>query len=67
MYYRDAVAAVICYDLSNTESFDSVKYWVNEMSDKNNIGNYFLCISGNKCDLPKEQWEITEERVNETK
>ena len=42
MYYRDAVAAIICYDLSSPESFKSVDYWVNEMKDKNNVGKFFL-------------------------
>ena len=27
MYYRDAVAAIICYDLTNEHSFKSVDYW----------------------------------------
>jgi len=31
MYYRDAVAAIVCYDLTNEKSFQSVNYWANEM------------------------------------
>ena len=31
MYYRDAIGAIICYDLSNEASFKSTEYWVNEM------------------------------------
>ena len=31
MYYRDAVGAIICYDLTNEHPFKSVEYWVNEM------------------------------------
>jgi GTPase SAR1 family protein len=31
MYYRDAVGAIICYDVTNEQSFESVQYWVNEM------------------------------------
>jgi GTPase SAR1 family protein len=29
LYYRDASAAVIVYDLTDEGSFASVKYWVN--------------------------------------
>lgn len=34
MYYRDAIGAIICYDIANEASFKSVEYWVTEM--KNN-------------------------------
>lgn len=32
LYYRDAVGAIICYDIGDERSFDSVNYWVNEMT-----------------------------------
>ena len=56
MYYRDAVAAIICYDLTNEHSFKSLDYWTNEMQEKNNVSNYFLAISGNKCDVDENEW-----------
>lgn len=31
MYYRDAIAAIICYDLTSERSFQSVSYWAQEM------------------------------------
>jgi len=31
LYYRDAAAAIICYDVKDEKSFESVHYWVNEM------------------------------------
>ena len=31
LYYRDAVGAIICYDLTDERSFNAVQYWVNEM------------------------------------
>ena len=33
MYYRDAIGAIICYDLTNEQSFKSVEYWVREMKE----------------------------------
>jgi GTPase SAR1 family protein len=32
MYYRDADAALICFDLTNPKSIQSVYYWVEEMN-----------------------------------
>lgn len=65
MYYRDAIAAIICYDCTNELSFKSVDYWTNEMKQKNNMSNFIISLSANKCDMPKDQWAITEEMNNE--
>lgn len=51
MYYRDAVAAIICYDISSEQSFQSVNYWTNEMKLKNNVDNFIMVLAANKCDL----------------
>lgn len=56
MYYRDAIAAVICYDLTNDRTFQSVNYWTNEMQQKNNVGDFVLAVAGNKCDMDEEEW-----------
>lgn len=32
MYYKTAAAAILCYDVCNTKSFDCVKEWVEELS-----------------------------------
>tara|TARA_R110002074_G_scaffold154791_3_gene310457 strand:+ start:633 stop:1265 length:633 start_codon:yes stop_codon:yes gene_type:complete len=34
MYYRDASVAFICYDITNNESFESAKYWYNQIEEK---------------------------------
>ena len=54
MYYRDAIAAIICYDCTNELSFKSVDYWTNEMKQKNNMSNFIISLSANKCDMPKD-------------
>lgn len=63
MYYRDAIAAIICYDLSNERSFQSVDYWTTEMNQKNNIDNFIIAYAGNKSDLPQDQWMIKPDQV----
>lgn len=58
MYYRDAIAAIICYDLTSERSFQSVSYWAQEMQEKNNMSQFVVALAGNKCDIDKEKHEI---------
>ena len=61
LYYRDAIGAIICYDLSDERSFNAVQYWVNEMIQNTTFeqGGFVMALAGNKCDLPPEQQRIT--------
>lgn len=56
MYYRDAMAAIVCYDLTNETSFQSVSYWTNEMQQKNNLDKFVIALAGNKSDIEQEKW-----------
>ena len=57
MYYRDADAALICYDVGNEKSFRSVYYWIGEMEKNcnNERDGVVLAVAGNKCDLDDEK------------
>eukprot|EP00823_Brevimastigomonas_motovehiculus_P003010 TRINITY_DN1809_c0_g1_i1.p1 TRINITY_DN1809_c0_g1~~TRINITY_DN1809_c0_g1_i1.p1 ORF type:complete len:205 (-),score=44.67 TRINITY_DN1809_c0_g1_i1:69-683(-) len=48
-YYRNAGAAVLCYDLADSSSFAKLKYWVGEVKAVED--NILLCIVGTKLDL----------------
>ena len=65
MYYRDAIAAIICYDLTSENSFKSVNYWAQEMQEKNNMSTFVVALAGNKCDIEKEKHEIKQEMISE--
>lgn len=49
IYYRGARAAIICYDLTDSSSFDRVKFWVNELRTHEENCKIYLC--GTKLDL----------------
>ena len=53
MYYRDADAALICFDISSENTFKSVYYWVGEMEKNcnNDRSKFVLAMAGNKCDV----------------
>ncbi|OHT17066.1 small GTP-binding protein [Tritrichomonas foetus] len=50
MYYRSALIAIIVFDVTKSESFDSVNYWIREL--KTNVEeNIIILVCGNKIDL----------------
>ena len=54
LYYRDAIGAIVCYDMGNSESFNAVKYWIDEIRENTSFeqGGFAMALVGNKCDLP---------------
>ncbi|ERN09453.1 hypothetical protein AMTRI_Chr09g32420 [Amborella trichopoda] len=50
MYYRGAAAAIVVYDISNTDSFTRAKKWVEELRQHGNP-NMVIALAGNKADL----------------
>ncbi len=50
MYYRNAAAAVVVYDITSEATFDVLQEWITEL---HRLGppNIVLAIAGNKCDL----------------
>lgn len=53
LYYRDASAALITYDIGVEKSLESCEYWVNEL--KSNEKDCILFLVGNKSDLPERR------------
>jgi len=50
MYYRGAQAAIVVYDITNYDSFERAKSWVNELQRQGNP-NIVIAMAGNKLDL----------------
>jgi len=50
LYYRDSVAAIICYDVTNEKSFQQTSYWLEEMKKQGTEDEIVLALAGNKCD-----------------
>jgi len=59
MYYRGAAAAILVYDLTNTNSFHSVKGWIRELNDAASqdidLRQVAIGIAGNKKDLEDQR------------
>ncbi|KAL0249228.1 hypothetical protein GEMRC1_004461 [Eukaryota sp. GEM-RC1] len=50
VYYRDADAALVVYDITKWDSFERAKRWVRELREQLSH-DVVLCIIGNKLDL----------------
>jgi Ras-related protein Rab-22 len=60
MYYRNAAAAIVVYDITSEATFDVLQEWITEL---HRLGpqNIVLAIAANKCDL-EEKREISRQR-----
>ncbi|XP_041355173.1 ras-related protein Rab-32B-like isoform X3 [Gigantopelta aegis] len=54
VYYKYAIAAIICFDLSRPATFDSVLKWLNDVNSKVMLANEKpvpVMLLANKCDI----------------
>lgn len=51
MYYRNAAAAIVCFDITNEDSFTKMKDWVEELKQNVAAEQLVLAIACNKADL----------------
>ena len=51
MYYKNAAAAIVCYDVTSPKSFDTLKYWIDELQKNVPAGRLVIAMCATKCDL----------------
>lgn len=61
MYYRNAHAALVVYDITSRESLDKAKYWIRELQKQANQDTLIVLV-GNKSDM-QDQRAITRSEV----
>ena len=54
MYFHDADAAVVVYDMTSRQSFDDVDYWLRELTEKG-PQSIVIALVGNKSDLSSQR------------
>ncbi|GMG55666.1 unnamed protein product [Ambrosiozyma monospora] len=60
MYYRNAQAALVVFDITQESSLDKAKYWVKELHKQAN-SDIVIALVANKLDLEEERKISTEE------
>ena len=51
MYYRNANAALVVYDITASDSLSKAQSWVEELKNKVGDVNLVICLVGNKVDI----------------
>ncbi|KAH3681015.1 hypothetical protein WICPIJ_008023 [Wickerhamomyces pijperi] len=60
MYYRNANAAVVVYDITQSASLERAKVWIKELQRQPNYQDVTIALVGNKLDLEEER-QVSEE------
>ncbi|CAD8186506.1 unnamed protein product [Paramecium octaurelia] len=59
LYYRDANIAIIVYDITQSETFQSVSIWLKELEEKIQKDGMALALVGNKCDCLESERKVS--------
>eukprot|EP00656_Telonema_subtile_P021353 TRINITY_DN22385_c0_g1_i1.p1 TRINITY_DN22385_c0_g1~~TRINITY_DN22385_c0_g1_i1.p1 ORF type:complete len:154 (+),score=36.00 TRINITY_DN22385_c0_g1_i1:189-650(+) len=51
MYFRDAMAAVVVFDITDRDSFESAKTWIQMVREEASDSVLATVLTGTKCDL----------------
>jgi small GTP-binding protein len=65
-YYRNSIGVIVAYDITNRESFDAVRGWIEEVQERSHpyTGKQSIIIVGNKADRTNEREVLTAEGEN---
>lgn len=64
MYYRNANAALVVYDVTQQDSLSKAQNWVNELKNKVGDEDLVICLVGNKIDLCDDDSEGNKRAVD---
>ena len=59
---HNAKGIVLVFDVTRKDSFDDINWWLEEIKD--NFPNISLFLLGNKIDLEKNKWQVTQEEID---
>lgn len=65
--YKGADGILLMYDISNKKTFNSVKNWIDNIKESMDLNKIGFIVVANKCDLDKDEWEVTEEMKEKLK
>lgn len=54
IYYKDAVGALLVYDITRAPTLDAAKHWVDELGNHADTKKMVLSLAANKCDIEQD-------------
>ena len=54
IYYKDANAAIVVFDITNAQSFEGAKKWINDVKEERGM-DIAIVMAGNKADIVEKQ------------
>lgn len=45
IYYRGAKAAIVCYDITNSDTFQKAKFWIRELRSMESECKVYICAT----------------------
>mmetsp|Transcript_27212 Transcript_27212/g.37856 ORF Transcript_27212/g.37856 Transcript_27212/m.37856 type:complete len:216 (-) Transcript_27212:248-895(-) len=63
VYYRDADAALVLYDVTRQDSLKSIQYWIKQLQDHLQQDDLVVAVLGNKIDCSDEKKKTQREDV----
>ena len=54
IYYKDAIAAIMTYDISQSKSLEGIKFWMEDLGMHADKSKMVLVLAANKCDKTPE-------------
>eukprot|EP01084_Bolivina_argentea_P266218 451474_1 len=64
-FYRGANGCVLCYDITNKQSFDNLLSWLDEIKIQSNNPNLPIILVGNKLDLASTNRQVSTQQGQE--
>ena len=54
LFYKNSQAAIVVYDVTKKDSFDSVASWLNEIEENRDQEDMLVYLAGNRVDLGED-------------
>ncbi|MHA1974293.1 MAG: Rab family GTPase [Candidatus Hodarchaeales archaeon] len=65
LYYRNAIGAILVFDITSQKSLLNLKKWLNELIINVQSSKLVLVVLGNKCDILDKEW-VSDSEIQET-